>query len=91
VRVLLLGGTGLISTAIVAQLVEPDVEVHVWDRGLSEDRLPGNVVQRVVYRREIHWGRGAECMACWLRYRSGKMACKGDRGPSPITSACPLM
>jgi nucleoside-diphosphate-sugar epimerase len=40
VRVLLLGGTGLISTAIVAQLVERDVEVHVWNRGLSEDRLP---------------------------------------------------
>jgi nucleoside-diphosphate-sugar epimerase len=58
VRVLLLGGTDLIGTATVAELVERDVEVHVWNRGLSEDRLPGNVVQRVVDRREIHWGRG---------------------------------
>jgi nucleoside-diphosphate-sugar epimerase len=52
-KVLVLGGTGLISTAIVAQLVERQVEVHVWNRGLSEDRLPGNVVRRVADRREI--------------------------------------
>ena len=59
-RVLPLGGNGLISTAIVAQPVERDAEVHVWNRGLSDDRRPANVVQRVVDPREIHWGRGAE-------------------------------
>ena len=52
-KVLILGGTGLISSAIVQQLVQRQVEVHVWNRGLSEDRLPTNVVRRVVNRREI--------------------------------------
>lgn len=52
-KVLILGGTGLISSAIVAQLVERKDEVHVWNRGLSEDRLPGNVVRRVADRRAV--------------------------------------
>lgn len=42
-KVLLIGGTGLISTAIVDQLVQRGDEVTVFNRGLSEWRIPQNV------------------------------------------------
>jgi nucleoside-diphosphate-sugar epimerase len=42
-KVLLIGGTGLISTAIVEQLVQRGDEVTVFNRGVSEWRIPKNV------------------------------------------------
>src|SRR5258708_3467933 len=42
-KVLLIGGTGLISTAIVDQLVERGDEVTVFNRGVTEWRIPQNV------------------------------------------------
>ena len=42
-KVLLIGGTGLISTAIVDQLVERGDEVTVFNRGVTEWRIPKNV------------------------------------------------
>ena len=42
-KVLLIGGTGLISTAIVNQLVERGDEVTVFNRGVSERRIPSQV------------------------------------------------
>jgi nucleoside-diphosphate-sugar epimerase len=42
-KVLLIGGTGLISTAIVDQLVERGDDVTVFNRGVSEWRIPKNV------------------------------------------------
>jgi nucleoside-diphosphate-sugar epimerase len=42
-KVLLIGGTGLISTAIVDQLVARGDEVTVFNRGVSEWRIPKNV------------------------------------------------
>ncbi|HET6149459.1 MAG TPA: NAD-dependent epimerase/dehydratase family protein [Polyangia bacterium] len=40
-RVLIIGGTGLISTAIVEQLLERGDEVTLFNRGLSEIRFAG--------------------------------------------------
>ena len=42
-KILLIGGTGLISTAIVDQLVERGDEVTVFNRGVTEWRIPRNV------------------------------------------------
>jgi nucleoside-diphosphate-sugar epimerase len=42
-KVLLIGGTGLISTAIVDQLVARGDEVTVFNRGVSEWRIPKSV------------------------------------------------
>jgi nucleoside-diphosphate-sugar epimerase len=42
-KVLIIGGTGLISTAIVDQLVERGDEVTVFNRGYTEWRIPKNV------------------------------------------------
>jgi nucleoside-diphosphate-sugar epimerase len=42
-KVLLIGGTGLISSAIVDQLVQRGDEVTVFNRGVSEWRIPKNV------------------------------------------------
>jgi len=42
-KILLIGGTGLISTAIVDQLVERGDEVTVFNRGVSEWRIPEQV------------------------------------------------
>ena len=42
-KVLLIGGTGLISTAIVDQLVERGDEVTVYNRGVTPWRIPQNV------------------------------------------------
>ena len=42
-KVLLIGGTGLISTAIVDQLVARGDEVTVFNRGVSEWRIPKKV------------------------------------------------
>lgn len=42
-KVLLIGGTGLISTAIVDQLVERGDDVTVFNRGVTEWRIPKNV------------------------------------------------
>jgi nucleoside-diphosphate-sugar epimerase len=42
-KVLLIGGTGLISTAIVDQLVERGDEVAIFNRGVSGWRIPKNV------------------------------------------------
>ncbi len=42
-RVLLIGGTGLISTSIVDQLVERGDDVTVFNRGVSEWRIPKSV------------------------------------------------
>ncbi|HEY5040227.1 MAG TPA: NAD-dependent epimerase/dehydratase family protein [bacterium] len=39
-KVLLVGGTGVISTSIVNQLVERGDEVTVYNRGVSEKRVP---------------------------------------------------
>jgi nucleoside-diphosphate-sugar epimerase len=40
-KVLFIGGTGLISTAIARQLLEQKHEVTLFNRGKSESRLPG--------------------------------------------------
>jgi nucleoside-diphosphate-sugar epimerase len=40
-RVLIIGGTGLISTAIVEQLLDRGDDVTVYNRGISEARFPG--------------------------------------------------
>jgi uncharacterized protein YbjT (DUF2867 family) len=40
---LIVGGTGLISTGIVRQLLERDVRVSVFNRGLSGRTLPKGV------------------------------------------------
>ncbi len=42
-KVLIIGGTGLISTAIVNQLVERGDDVTVFNRGVSEWRIPKSV------------------------------------------------
>jgi nucleoside-diphosphate-sugar epimerase len=43
-RVLLIGGTGLISTGIVKHLsARPDVEITVFNRGQRENRLPPGI------------------------------------------------
>lgn len=42
-KVLLIGGTGLISTAIVDQLIARGDEVTVFNRGVSEWRIPKSV------------------------------------------------
>jgi nucleoside-diphosphate-sugar epimerase len=42
-RVLIIGGTGLISTAICAQLLARGDEVTVYNRGQRERRIPGQV------------------------------------------------
>jgi nucleoside-diphosphate-sugar epimerase len=42
-KILLIGGTGLISTAIVDQLVARGDEVTVFNRGITEWRIPKNV------------------------------------------------
>jgi nucleoside-diphosphate-sugar epimerase len=42
-KVLLIGGTGLISTAIVTQLVERGDEVTVYNRGVTPWRIPKSV------------------------------------------------
>lgn len=42
-KVLIIGGTGLISTAIVNQLVERGDDVTVVNRGVSEKRIPTSV------------------------------------------------
>ncbi|HUO58492.1 MAG TPA: NAD-dependent epimerase/dehydratase family protein [bacterium] len=42
-KVLLIGGTGLISTSIVDQLVARGDEVTVFNRGISESRIPKSV------------------------------------------------
>jgi nucleoside-diphosphate-sugar epimerase len=42
-KVLIIGGTGLISTAIVNQLVERGDDVTVYNRGVSERRIPSSV------------------------------------------------
>jgi nucleoside-diphosphate-sugar epimerase len=42
-KVLLIGGTGLISTAIVNQLVERGDDVTVYNRGVTPWRIPKNV------------------------------------------------
>ena len=42
-KVLIIGGTGLISTAIVNQLAERGDDVTVVNRGVSEKRIPGSV------------------------------------------------
>ena len=42
-KILVIGGTGLISTAIVNQLVERGDEVTVFNRGMTERRIPANV------------------------------------------------
>ena len=42
-KVLLIGGTGLISTAIVDQLVKRGDDVTVFNRGVSESRIPKSV------------------------------------------------
>ena len=39
-KVLIIGGTGLISTAIVNQLVERGDEVTVYNRGMTPWRIP---------------------------------------------------
>jgi nucleoside-diphosphate-sugar epimerase len=40
-RILILGGTGLISTAITRQLVERGDQVTLFNRGKSDSRVPG--------------------------------------------------
>ena len=42
-RVLIIGGTGLISTAICAQLLARGDEVTLYNRGQREWRIPGQV------------------------------------------------
>ena len=42
-KVLIIGGTGLISTAIVGQLVERGDDVTVYNRGITQWRIPKNV------------------------------------------------
>jgi nucleoside-diphosphate-sugar epimerase len=42
-KILLIGGTGLISTAIVNQLIERGDDVTVVNRGVSEKRIPDSV------------------------------------------------
>ena len=42
-KILLIGGTGLISTAIVHQLVERGDEVTVYNRGVTPWRIPKSV------------------------------------------------
>ena len=42
-KVLVIGGTGLISTAIVNQLIARGDEVTVFNRGITESRIPKNV------------------------------------------------
>ena len=42
-KILLIGGTGLISTAIVNQLVERGDEVTVYNRGVTPRRIPPSV------------------------------------------------
>jgi len=39
-RILIIGGTGLISTAITRQLLEAGYHVTLFNRGVSENRLP---------------------------------------------------
>ena len=40
-KILLIGGTGLISTAITKQLLERGDDVTLYNRGKSEARIPG--------------------------------------------------
>ncbi len=42
-KVLIIGGTGLISTSIVNQLVLRGDDVTVYNRGITERRIPGSV------------------------------------------------
>ena len=44
-KVLLIGGTGLISTGVVKHLRSRGAEVTVFNRGRTENRLPAGVVQ----------------------------------------------
>lgn len=44
-KVLIIGGTGLISTAITGRLVERGDEVTVFNRGRTEARIPASVKQ----------------------------------------------
>jgi nucleoside-diphosphate-sugar epimerase len=44
-KVLIIGGTGLISTAITGQLVERGDEVTLFNRGQTEPRIPAGVKQ----------------------------------------------
>ncbi|MGA2142441.1 MAG: NAD-dependent epimerase/dehydratase family protein, partial [Brevinematales bacterium] len=42
-KVLVIGGTGLISTSIVNQLASRGDDVTVFNRGITEKRIPGSV------------------------------------------------
>jgi len=46
-EVLLIGGTGLISTAITRQLVDADHDVTLFNRGESPARIPTGAVDRI--------------------------------------------
>ncbi len=52
-KVLVIGGTGLISTAIVRQLVERGDEVTVYNRGKTEPRIPPEVSRVIGDRKDF--------------------------------------
>lgn len=52
-KVLIIGGTGLISTAVTRLLVDRGEDVTVYNRGIREERLPENVERIVGDRKDF--------------------------------------
>jgi len=51
-RVLIIGGTGLISTVITRLLIEREHEVFIYNRGIRESEIPDGTVRILGNRRE---------------------------------------
>ncbi len=75
-RVLIIGGTGLMSTAICAQLLARGDEVTVYNRGQRESRVPGQVrhirgdrTQHGTFERQMAEAGAFDCVIDMICYR----------------------
>src|SRR5512147_100429 len=76
-KVLFIGGTGIISTACVREAVERGIEMTVFNRGAREARLPSSVklIRGDVWSsdRQLLKGGGYEVVVQWVAYTASEV------------------